>query len=115
MINKAEHWPAKQKARVLQSVEEVIRLRKEPFVKSVTVVMTNQNAGYGLPEAMDREMTFNANRLRDYGVRVIDSFPLHSETPKVDTCRVHPGQHGLIRGLLQGNDGGDRDRRDHTG
>ena len=85
MIKKAEHWPAKQKARVLQSVEEVIRLRKEPFVKSVTVVMTNQNAGYGLPEAMDREMTFIANRLRDYGVRVIDSFPLHSETPKVDT------------------------------
>ena len=66
MIKKAEHWPAKQKARVLQSVEEVIRLRKEPFVKSVTVVMTNQNAGYGLPEAMDREMTFIANRLRDY-------------------------------------------------
>ena len=70
---------------MLQSVEEVIRLRKELFVKSVTVAMTNQNAGYGLPEAMDREMTFIANRLRDYGVRVIDSFPLHSETPKVDT------------------------------
>ena len=84
MIKKAEHWPAKQKARVLQSVEEVIRLRKEPQIKSVTVAMTNQNTGYGLPEALDREMTFFANRLRDYGVRVIDSFPLHSETPKVD-------------------------------
>ena len=46
--------------------------------------MTNQNVGYGLPEAMDREMGFFADRLRDYGVRVIDSFPLHSETPKVD-------------------------------
>ena len=84
MIKKAERWPAKQKARVLQSVEEVIRLRKQPQIKSVTVVMTNQNTGYGLPEALDREMTFFANRLRDYGVRVIDSFPLHSETPKVD-------------------------------
>ena len=50
----------------------------------MTVVMTNHNAGYGLPEAMDREMGIIANRLRDYGVRVIDSFPLHSETPKVD-------------------------------
>ena len=38
MIKKAEHWPAKQKARVLQSVDEVIRLREEPFIKSVTVV-----------------------------------------------------------------------------
>ena len=84
MIKKAEHWPAKQKARVLQSVEEVIRLRKEPYIKSVTVVMTNQNVGYGLPEAMDREMSFFADRLRDCGVRVIDSSPLHSETANVD-------------------------------
>ena len=39
MKKKAEHWPAKQKARVLQSVEEVIRLRQEPYIKSVTVVI----------------------------------------------------------------------------
>ncbi len=84
MIKKAEHWPAKQKAILLQTVEAVIRLRKEPRIKSVTVVMTNQNVGYGLPEAMDREMGFFADRLRDYGVRVIDSFPLPSETSKVD-------------------------------
>ena len=53
MKTNAQHWPAKQKARVLQSVDEVIRLRKEPFIKSVTVVMTNHNAEYGLPEARD--------------------------------------------------------------
>ena len=39
------------------------RLRKEPFIKSVTVVMTNRNAEYGLPEAMDHEMGIIANRL----------------------------------------------------
>ena len=48
MIKKAEHWPAKQKARVLQSVEEVIRLRKEPYIKSVTVVMTTLKLQYSL-------------------------------------------------------------------
>ena len=84
MKKKAQHWPAKQKARVLQSVEEVIRLRKEPCIKSVTVVMINNDVGYGLPQAMGREMGFIADCLRDYSVRVIDSFPLHSETPKVD-------------------------------
>ena len=83
MKKKAEHWPAKQKARVLQSVEEVIRLWKEPYIKSVTVVMTNNNAGYGLPQAMGREMGFIADRL-SYGVRVIDSFALRSKTPEVD-------------------------------
>ena len=79
---KAEHWPAKQKARVLQSVEEF------PNVKSLRVMMTDHNAGYGLPEIMDREMRMIAVRLRERGVRVIDSFPLHSEAQKVDLCHA---------------------------
>ena len=39
---------------------------------------------YGLPPAMDREMRVITDRLRKHGVRIIDSFPLHSETQKID-------------------------------
>ena len=59
MKKKAEHWPAKQKARVLQSVEEVIRLRKEPYVKSVTVVLTDHNEGYASKTRLDYFLTIS--------------------------------------------------------